>query len=136
MKRKLFSRFYFISNDELVEILANSNNIHIIQKHINKLFEGVASLYFEKETPTSIDGLVSPEGEIIKLVNGVSTRFSIEMWLNNLQKEMVEIMKRIIRDGNKDYINVVQKTRVQWILNHKSQALLPDNQIIWTNESQ
>lgn len=136
MKRKLFSRFYFISNDELVEILANSNNIHIIQKHINKLFEGVASLYFEKETPTSIDGLVSPEGEIIKLVNGVSTRFSIEMWLNNLQKEMVEIMKRIIRDGNKDYINVVQKTRVQWILNHKSQAVLTDNQIIWTNESQ
>ena len=45
-------------------------------------------------------------------------------------------MKRIIRDGNKDFLNAVQKTRVQWILNHKSQAVLADNQIIWTNESQ
>lgn len=49
---------------------------------------------------------------------------------------MIETMKKIIRDGNKDYLNVVQKTRVQWILNHKSQAVLTDNQIIWTTETQ
>lgn len=55
------------------------------------------------------------------------------MWLTNLQKEMIETMKKTIRDGNKDYINVVQKTRVQWILNHKSQAVMTGNQIIWTN---
>ncbi len=66
----------------------------------------------------------------------MSTRFNIEMWLNNLQKEMIETMKRIVRDGNKDFVNAVQKTRVQWILNHKSQAVLTDNQIIWTNETQ
>jgi dynein heavy chain len=80
--------------------------------------------------------LISPEGESVKLVNGVSTRFNIEMWLNNLQKEMIETMKRVVRDGNKDFVNAVQKTRVQWILNHKSQAVLTDNQIIWTNETQ
>ena len=51
--------------------------MHIVQKHINKLFEGVSSLYIEKETPSTIDGLISPEGEVIKLVNGVSTRFNI-----------------------------------------------------------
>jgi dynein heavy chain len=38
VKRRLFSRFYFISNDELVEILANSNSMNIVQKHVNKLF--------------------------------------------------------------------------------------------------
>lgn len=107
--------------------------MNIIQKHIAKLFEGVHSLHIEKETPTTVEGLVSAEGEVIKLVNGVSTRFNIEMWLGTLQKEMIETMKRIIRDGNKDFVNVVQKTRVQWILNHKSQAVMTDNQIIWTN---
>ena len=55
------------------------------------------------------------------------------MWLGNLQKEMVDTMKRLVRDGNKDYVNVVQKTRVQWILNHKSQAIMTANQIIWTS---
>jgi dynein heavy chain len=46
---------------------------------------------------------------------------------------MVETMKRFIRDGYKNYINVVQKTRVQWILNHKSQVVTTANQIIWCN---
>lgn len=54
MKRKLFSRFYFISNDELVEILANSLNMAVLQKHINKLFEGVACLQNGKDTPTTV----------------------------------------------------------------------------------
>jgi dynein heavy chain len=49
---------------------------------------------------------------------------------------MIETIKRLIRDGNKDYVNAVQKTRVQWILNHKSQAVMTDNQIIWCNETQ
>jgi hypothetical protein len=34
-------------------------------------------IHIEKETPTTIEGLISPEGENIKLVNGVSTRFNI-----------------------------------------------------------
>ena len=44
VKRRAFPRFYFISNDELVEILANSANINMIQKHINKLFEGIGQM--------------------------------------------------------------------------------------------
>lgn len=41
VKRRLFPRFYFISNDELVEVLANSNNMSMVQKNISKLYEGV-----------------------------------------------------------------------------------------------
>lgn len=48
VKRRAFPRFYFISNDELVEILANSVNTSIVQKHINKLFEGIGQMLIEK----------------------------------------------------------------------------------------
>ena len=72
----------------------------------------------------------------MKLIAPVSTRYNIEVWLGNLQREMIETMKRTIREGNKDYVTGVQKTRIQWILNHKSQAVLTDNQIIWTSETQ
>ena len=33
-KRKLFPRFYFLSNDELLEILANANNVKEVEKHV------------------------------------------------------------------------------------------------------
>lgn len=45
-------------------------------------------------------------------------------------------MKRLIRDGYKDFVNVVQKTRIEWIKLHKSQVVLTDNQIIWCNQTQ
>jgi dynein heavy chain len=42
----------------------------------------------------------------------------------------------MIRDGYKDYMNGVQKTRQQWILNHKSQIVSTGNQIIWCTITQ
>jgi len=63
-------------------------------------------------------------------------RFNIEIWMSNLQKEMIETMKRMIRDGYKNYMNSVQKTRQQWILNHKSQVVTTANQLIWCNITQ
>ncbi len=80
--------------------------------------------------------MLSPQREQIKFVNPVSMRSNIENWLMNLQKEMVETMKRIVRDGNRNYMNGVQKTRTQWILNHKSQVVTTSNQIIWCNITQ
>jgi len=57
----LFSRFYFISNDELVEILANSNNITTLQKNVNKLYEGIGELNIEPDTPSVVQGMISPQ---------------------------------------------------------------------------
>lgn len=84
VKRKAFPRFYFISNDELVEILANSANTNIIQKHINKLFEGIGKMYIDPETPSSVDGMNSQEGEFIKFHQMINLRFNIEVWLKSL----------------------------------------------------
>ncbi len=49
-----------------------------------------------------------------------------------MQKEMVETVKRFLRDGVRNYVNGVQKTRQQWILNHKSQVVNTGNQVIWS----
>ncbi|KOB74866.1 putative 1-beta dynein [Operophtera brumata] len=48
-KRMLFPRFYFISNDDMLEILGNSNKPKLIQVHLKKLFDNVVKIRIDKK---------------------------------------------------------------------------------------
>lgn len=94
-----------------MEILAKSQNLEAVEQHLNKCFEGLVRLKVEKDRPTTIEGMVSPEGEVVKFYAFVNARANVEGWLMSLQKEMIETLKKSMREGLKDYMNGVQKTR-------------------------
>lgn len=46
-KRQIFPRFYFLSNDDVLEILGQSQNPRAMQPHLKKCFDNIKSLNIE-----------------------------------------------------------------------------------------
>ena len=134
----MFPRFYFLSNDELLEILAKQTNLDAIQLHLPKCFEAVSKLDLgDKATGGgNILGIFSTEGEQVSFFKLVATRVNVENWLSEVQREIFGALQKNIKTGLADYLNGINKTRNEWILTHKSQVVAVVSQIIWSINSE
>ena len=69
-KRSKFPRFYFIGDDDLLEILGQSKNPQVIQTHLKKLFAGIHKVEFD-ESCSKIIAMLSQAGEEVTLLSPV-----------------------------------------------------------------
>lgn len=55
-KRQIFPRFYFLSNDDVLEILGQSQNPKAMQPHLKKCFDNIKSLNIEDASARTFSG--------------------------------------------------------------------------------
>jgi dynein heavy chain 2 len=86
-KRSSMPRFYFIGDDDLLEILGQAKNPTVIQSHLKKLFQGIHKVKFDADNK-HIMAMVSSSNEIVELENPVKISEKVEDWLEQLAQEM------------------------------------------------
>ena len=103
-KRSMLPRFYFIGDDDLLEILGQAKNPEVIQAHLKKLFAGIHSVIFT-EGAGSITAMKSIAGEIVPLQKPVIVNEAVEVWLADLAANMVSSLSGMLIKclAEKDY---------------------------------
>jgi dynein heavy chain len=149
-KRSLFPRFFFISNEELLQLLAEQKDPRSVERHLAKLFDNVAKLDFNQEgglknqsdeNTDTIYGVISFEGERVQL-KGCQRKNGPEIWLKTLMKNTKATVKKLIKDAFKDLekVNVTPRSeygvketpRQAWVLKHCGQATSVASKTYWT----
>ncbi|XP_056265579.1 dynein axonemal heavy chain 6 [Pseudoliparis swirei] len=151
-KRVIFPRFYFLSNDELLKILAQTRNPQAVQPHLRKCFDAIIRLEFaslpessgtrtgaepdvgDQEAVCSKDilNMVSPEGEKVRLTKGLKAQGNVEDWLCKVEDAMFSSLRRLSKAAIADY---QVKSREEWVVaGHPSQVVLTISQMMWCKE--
>lgn len=94
-KRNAFARFYFIGDDDLLEILGQSQDPSIIQTHLKKLFAGIDNVEFDSDN-ASIVAMNSSHGERVQLNKPILITEKVEMWMSNLDREMNATLESLL----------------------------------------
>jgi dynein heavy chain, axonemal len=124
-KRQTFPRFYFLSDDELLEILANSDNKDVIMLHLKTLFDNLVKLDIVE---TEILKMHSREKEVIEFTKCVKMRAPVEGWLLAVEAEMRVTIQRRMKEGNKNYTEAGRK---QWCCENPGQVVATIAQVQW-----
>jgi len=129
-KRLFFPRFYFLSNDELLEILSETKDPLRVQPHLKKCFEGVSELEFRENL--DIVAMQSKEGEsvpLVRVINPSDAKGAVERWL----KEFEHVMRDTVLDQcAKSLKAYTQVARAEWTADWPGQVVLTVAQIHWT----
>ncbi|KAF0035263.1 hypothetical protein F2P81_013021 [Scophthalmus maximus] len=103
-KRSSFPRFYFLSDDELLEILSQTKDPTAVQPHLRKCFENIAKLKFQSDL--KITHMYSGEGEEVELFLPVWPTGNVENWLKHVELSMKATLRDSIERSLKVYPEV------------------------------
>ena len=126
-KRIALPRFYFISDEDLLEILG-TNDPTAIQPHLLKLYDNCAKLTFASNGK-QITHMCSEEGEEYEFRTIVKPDEKIESWMNKVDEEMKRTLHYLTKKAVFEY---AKTEREDWVQKHLGMVVLVGTQIWWT----
>jgi len=113
-KRLVFARFFFLANEDLLQILAQTKNPKLVQGHMDKCFEGISKVMFDDKL--CVTGMISAEGEEVDFmkkidVNEGDRKGNVEKWMLDIEQEMIKCLRELTKTAIAEYANA---DRCEW----------------------
>lgn len=134
-QRAAFPRFYFVGDEDLLEIIGNSKDLLKIMKHLKKMFAGLAGLLYDDEAKI-ISGMTSREGETVPYINPISLKDGpkIHEWLTSVENEMKKTLATLLERAVNELPTATssKEAYLTWIEKYPDQLILIAAQILWS----
>ena len=140
-ERASFPRFYFVGDEDLLEIIGNSKDILRIMKHLKKMFAGVSTVMLDEDL-TQIQGMASREGEEVTFRDPILLKDfpKINDWLAKIESEMRVSLAQLLCDAVAELqtfyntgMALTSDRFIPWIEKYPAQLVSLAIQVAWTN---
>jgi dynein heavy chain len=134
IKRLAFPRFYFLSADELLEILSQTKNPLAVQPFLGKCFEGIQRVTFDENN--IITHMISGQKETVKFITTIDpnkgqNKGNVENWLTELLNCMRVSIKGVVIDSMKTYREM---KKIDWIAQWPAMVAIGIGSMFWTRD--
>ncbi|KAI0009506.1 cytoplasmic dynein heavy chain [Xylariaceae sp. FL0662B] len=137
-ERVSFPRFYFVGDEDLLEMIGNSNDTLRIAKHFRKMFAGITGLIMDDES--IISGFTSKEDEVVRLKSEISLAKvpKINDWLALLENGMKSTLAELLAEAVEVYTPIFQSSEINstalkdFMSAFPSQIVVLATQVVWT----
>ncbi|OJA07948.1 hypothetical protein AZE42_05923 [Rhizopogon vesiculosus] len=139
-ERSSFPRFYFVGDEDLLEIIGNSKDIVRIMKHLKKMFAGISTIKLDEDL-TQIQGMASREGEEVKFSEPILLKDypKINDWLAKLESMMRLSLADLLSDAVSELTSfygtgspLVMDQLMVWMEKYPAQLVTLAVQVAWT----
>lgn len=146
-QRSDFSRFYFLGDDDLLEIMGNAGEPGKVLAHVGKMFAGIAGAITTTDglpegVKTRLEAMVSKDGEVVSFRKPIEITIdaNVKDWLKSLESGMQETIALLLEQAvgedtfsASSQLDDACKSRfVDWTTRFPAQVMILAAQINWS----
>ncbi|KAL5116500.1 dynein heavy chain [Pleosporales sp. CAS-2024a] len=139
-ERVSFPRFYFVGDEDLLEIIGNSNDVSRINKHLRKMFAGINGLITAEDDQGLITHFTSKEGEEVMLRKEISLVKTpkINEWLGALEYNMKSTLAELTYEAHEEFAGILASDEIdgelldEYVTKYPAQVVILGTQMAWT----
>lgn len=143
-QRADFSRFYFLGDDDLLEVMGNSGEPMKVLGHVSKMFAGIAgarqdaTASLPDDVLVRLDAMVSKDGEVVPFCQpiDVERNMSVKDWLQQLEDRMKNtlalLLDQAVKEDSFSQDTDGGRAFVDWATKFPAQVMILATQINWS----